>query len=101
LAPHLVEGDLKAIFAALAAALTLTTAGCASQPPVRQSIGTATMSQDGTLTLDLVARSSRGAGGEGRVVYKPGDPDYKAVLEHVGPIKPGETKPVAPWPGDE
>ena len=30
--------------------------------------------------------------------YPPGHPRYEEILRHVGPIKPGEEKPVRPWP---
>jgi hypothetical protein len=52
------------------------------------------MLPDGTLELDL-----RGPGGaEARIVYPPSHPKYKATLEHLGGMKPGETKSVPPWP---
>jgi hypothetical protein len=62
-----------------------------------QSIGTATMSPDGTIVLQLRAEGP-GVRGEGRIVYPPTHKDYADVLKHLGGLKPGETKPVAPWP---
>jgi hypothetical protein len=53
-------------------------------------IGTAVMSPDGTITLNL--RSPDGA--EGLLVYKKGDPQYARIYSHLGGIKPGEHKPV-------
>ena len=64
----------------------------------KASIGSATMEQDGTLVLNLRAEGS-GAIGDGRLVYRPGDKDYQAILAHVGPIEKGQTVPVKPWPG--
>ena len=61
------------------------------------SIGAASMAQDGTITLRLRA-VERGSVGEGLLTYRPGDKDYRAVKDHLGGLKPGETKPVAPWP---
>ena len=29
--------------------------------------------------------------------YKPGDPRYEEIKQHLGGIEPGETKPVRPW----
>ena len=61
------------------------------------SIGTATMLADGTIILNLIARD-RGIIGHGQFTYAPGDPQYVAVLKHLGGLKPGESKPVPPWP---
>jgi hypothetical protein len=55
-------------------------------------IGTATMTEDGTITLDLRA------GAHGRLVYRKGDKGYAEVLNHLGGLKPGESKLVRPWP---
>jgi hypothetical protein len=32
------------------------------------------------------------------VKYPPGDPDYDKVLKHLGGLKPGDDKPVPPFP---
>ncbi|MCA9588626.1 MAG: hypothetical protein KC657_25090 [Myxococcales bacterium] len=80
-----------------AAPTTAPSASGASSPAPRAapaSIGVARMLPDGTLELDL-----RGPGGaESRVVYKPNDAKYKSTLDHLGGMKPGESKPVPPWP---
>lgn len=61
-----------------------------------ESIGTASMKEDGTIVLQL--RSSEdGKVAEGYFEYPPGHPQYDAILEHVGGLKPGEEKPVPPW----
>jgi hypothetical protein len=62
-------------------------------------IGSATMAADGTITLHLT-RTADGKFAEGVLTYKIGDPDYQDVLAHLGGMKPGETKPVPPWPGN-
>jgi hypothetical protein len=62
------------------------------------SIGQATMAQDGTITLDLRAQGPGGAVGDTRVVYPPADKNYEMVLKHLGGMKPGEVKPVPPFP---
>jgi hypothetical protein len=59
------------------------------------SIGTALMSADGTITLNI--RSAPGAPLDGVVASKPGDPNYKRILSHVGGMSPGEKKPVPPF----
>ena len=61
-----------------------------------QSIGTATMQQDRTIVLDLIA-SGPDLRGDGRLTYSPGDPNYEAILRHLGGLRPGEVKPVQPW----
>jgi hypothetical protein len=63
-----------------------------------ESIGTATMEADGTIVLHLFARGPGGMHGQGVLRYPVSDPKYKEILEHVGPLKPGETRPVRPWP---
>jgi hypothetical protein len=60
------------------------------------SIGTALMSADGTITLNIRA-SGPDAPLDGVVALKKGDPQYQRVLSHVGGMAPGEKKPVPPW----
>lgn len=62
------------------------------------SIGVATMKPDGTLELRLVATHTDGSTGEGFFTYPPDHAEYKEVLDHLGGMKPGESKPVPPWP---
>ena len=63
------------------------------------SIGTAEMKADGTIVLRLRAELPDGGGsGDGQLVYPTTHPDYKKILEHVGPIAPGQTVLVRPWP---
>ena len=61
-------------------------------------IGTATMTADGTIVLDLRADGPGGAIGHGRLTYAKGQKDYESVLKHLGGLKPGEIKLVPPWP---
>jgi hypothetical protein len=88
----------------LLAVASLLAGGCSTAPTRGNTsdftapIGSATMAADGTITLDLMARGDRGQVGEARFVYRPGDKDYQSILDHVGPLKPGESKPVRPWP---
>jgi hypothetical protein len=62
-------------------------------------IGTAEMSSDGTITLRFRAEDSkRGISGHSVLAYPRSHSQYEAILRHVGPLKPGETKSVRPWP---
>jgi len=64
-----------------------------------ETIGSAKMEADGTLVLQLMARSDDGTIiGDGLLRYPPGHPDYDSILRHVGPLKPGEECLVRPWP---
>jgi hypothetical protein len=62
-----------------------------------QSIGTATMKPDRTLVLQLRAEGPGGIVGDSHVEYPPTHPQYAEILKHVGPIEPGQSKPVQPW----
>jgi hypothetical protein len=70
-----------------------------AQPAETESIGSATMKDDGSIVLQLRAQSN-GAIGDAVFVYRRGDPNYDSILKHIGPIKPGETKLVRPWPAN-
>ena len=35
--------------------------------------------------------------GDSRLVYGKDHPQYRQVLQHLGGLEPGETKPVPPW----
>ncbi len=84
--------------ACLAVLLSAGAMGAAPEAPKQaESIGVATMSEDGTIRLQLVASGS-GAIGDAVLVYKPGDKMYDEVKKHIGGIRPGEEKPVPPWP---
>jgi hypothetical protein len=62
------------------------------------SIGSAKMKEDGTIVLQLRAEGPGGIVGDALVMYRPDDPKYKETLDHLGGLKPGEEKPVPPWP---
>lgn len=63
------------------------------------SIGVATMQSDGTIVLELRAEGPD-IRGDARIVYPKDHPQYKSVLEHLGGLEPGQSKPVPPWPDD-
>lgn len=96
-------------------ALVLALAACGSKPapePPKQSpvtvtpptarppdsIGVATMLEDGTLQLRLVARGDGGMIGDAMLVYPPSHAQYQDILDHLGPMKPGDSKSVPPFP---
>lgn len=70
------------------------------RPPERRrgSIGAAFLDGDGAVVLDLRATDGRGVVGDARLVYPRSHPQYREILEHLGGLEPGETKPVPPWP---
>jgi hypothetical protein len=59
-------------------------------------IGDATMVDDGTITVNL-RRTTDGRTVVGTVKYPVDDPHYREVLDHIGGMKPGETKLVPAW----
>lgn len=61
------------------------------------TIGVATLLADGTLVLHLYA-PLEGGRGEAEFRYAPGTPDHAEVLTHIGGLRPGQSKPVPPWP---
>ena len=70
---------------------------CCDARSMPTSIGSATMTADGTVTLRLRAEERGGILGEGVLVYRPNSRYYKEVLDHIGGLKPGQTKTVPPW----
>lgn len=71
-----------------------------ASPCPSPSIGSARMLQNGTIVLNLRFETNGMIGGS-QYKVKPGDPSYKSTLDHVGGLKPGEVKPVPPWPSDK
>jgi hypothetical protein len=59
-------------------------------------LGTAAMSDDGTLSLHL-RLTSDGKPVEDTLIYKVTDRAYDNVVRHLGGINPGETKQFRPW----
>ena len=67
------------------------------RPPdaAASSIGVAT---DGTISLRLMATAPGGTSGEAVVRYPRQHKEYARILAHLPGIKPGDTKPVPPFP---
>jgi hypothetical protein len=61
-------------------------------------IGRAHMLADGTLELFLVAYGPGGLIGHSLLVYRPNDAQYADILAHIGPMQPGDERPVRAWP---
>jgi hypothetical protein len=98
---------VAALVVASASSLAIDFAGIAvaadrsSQPiPCEDidSVGRATMSADGTITLALRSLWPDPIA-ESQLVYPPDDSQYEEIKHHLGGIKPGESKPVPPWCG--
>jgi hypothetical protein len=66
-------------------------------PSPAASVGVATMLPNGTILVGVP-----GPGGESRaqavLMVEPGDSTYQPIIDHVGGLKPGETKSIPPWP---
>lgn len=80
------------------AAATKQAKGAPDAGAAPESIGQASMKPDGTIVLQLRAEGPGGAVGDGLVTYPKSDPKYDSVLKHLGGLKPGQTKPVPPFP---
>jgi|AGTN01.1.fsa_nt_gi hypothetical protein len=66
-------------------------------------IGTAWLEDDGTISLRLRAQTNNGelnVVGIGMLSYPKHHPQYQSILEHIGPIQPGEQVNVRPWPDE-
>lgn len=63
-----------------------------------ETIGVATMKPDGTIVLQLRAEGPNGEEGDALLIYKPDDARYESIRAHVGPIEPGQSRPVRPFP---
>jgi hypothetical protein len=69
--------------------------GTAEAPVGQKVIGMARMLPDGTIAMELrVEDPASGAVGHAYPKYAPGSPRYQELLDHLGPFKPGEVKPV-------
>ena len=61
------------------------------------SIGTADMANDGTITLHLRSLWPNDPVAEAELTYAPNDPQYEDIKRHLGGISPGQPKQVQPW----
>lgn len=64
-------------------------------------IGECRMEADGTIRMFLRVEMQTG---DKRIIghalqdYRPDDPQYEEILRHVGPMRPGDRRPVPAWP---
>jgi hypothetical protein len=69
----------------------------AENPASEPSVGVARMLENGTILIGI-----RGPGVDGPLqavlMVEPGDTNYQQIIDHVGGLKPGETKSIPPWP---
>jgi hypothetical protein len=103
---------MKPLYAVLGAIFSLFVITCSqggfltmSNPTKTSSespshIGTATMEENGDIVLMLRADLDEGGYGEAYFRYKPGTAQYTDILQHLGGLKPGESKLVPPWPDE-
>ncbi|HMI98128.1 MAG TPA: hypothetical protein VK479_16585 [Micropepsaceae bacterium] len=70
----------------------------AENPDPVPSVGVATMLENGTI---LVGIRGPAPGGplQAVLMVEPGDTNYQQIIDHLGGLKPGETKSIPPWPG--
>jgi hypothetical protein len=61
-------------------------------------IGTASMWPDGTIQLQLRAADGSGSMGDALLTYPKNHPEYQMILDHLDGLRPGEQKPVKPFP---
>ena len=69
----------------------------AETPNAEKSIGVATMLVDGTILVG-VPGPEPGSRARAVLMVEPGDMNYQSIIDHVGGLKPGETKSIPPWP---
>ena len=85
----------------VAANLTMAVAGSSNLPiPCEgiDSVGTAKMSADGTITLRVHSLWPQPFA-ESQLTYAPDNAQYGEIKRHLGGMTPGETKPVPPMCG--
>jgi hypothetical protein len=71
-----------------------------SDASVEEPIGSASLGWDGSIVLNLAARTDDPMGpvGHSQIRIGLGDVQYLSTLHHLGGLIPGEDKQVAPWP---
>lgn len=62
------------------------------------SVGMAEMKDDGTLYLHLRTETGDGTVGEALMIVPKDDKRYRDMLDHLSGMKPGETRPIPPFP---
>ena len=91
---------LAALFLASSGTVLAAENPAAENPTPEPSVGVARMLENGTILIGI-----RGPAVDGPLqavlMVEPGDTNYQQILDHVGGLKPGETKSIPPWPDQE
>jgi hypothetical protein len=66
-----------------------------------RDVGMAEMDKDGTLRLHLRTELADGTVGEALLIVPPKDERYPAMKAHLAGMKPGEKRPIPPFPEPE
>jgi len=79
---------------AVLAAESSPTTDSKEDPAAAKSIGVVRMLADRTIMVGV------GSGDRAQAVLmlRPGDTQYQPLIDHVGGLKPGDTKSIPPWP---
>jgi hypothetical protein len=65
--------------------------------PAEPSVGVATMLENGTILVGIRGPATDGPL-QAVLMVEPGDTNYQQIIDHLGGLKPGETKSIPPWP---
>jgi len=77
--------------------LALSGAVLAAENPA-PSVGVARMLPDGIILVGIRGPDSQDSQAQAVLVVEPGDSNYQRIVDHIGGLKPGETKSIPPWP---
>ncbi len=66
-------------------------------PPLPEYIGVASMRSDGTIEMQLRAETPDGSVAEAMFVYATDNLRYDSILDHLGPMEPGDSVGVKPF----
>jgi hypothetical protein len=91
-----VYGDVLRNFIGLFFSIILLSA-CSNHSAKLESIGSATMRNDGVIILLLRAESETGQVGQSQVLYNPGTVEYDNLIKHLNGLVVGQNKAVPPW----
>lgn len=91
---------MKAIFVLLVI-IGLTACSSTSAPTPGETAGTigiASMPADRMITVILRAQNGKSSVGNAAFFMNPDHKDYQKTIQHVGGLKPGQSKPYPAWP---
>lgn len=83
----------------LAFGLTACSSKNMQPPPSNEEIiGSASMDAERMITVMLRAEDGHGMVGDAAFFLNPSHKDYQKTIQHVGGLKPGQSKPYPAWP---